>query len=124
MPDPKPAAQAALFALILLHAVMLLSLFAGVAPHPPAQVAPFGMAPFIAAVLSAAAAAMIHGPLTRGSGRMLSATAAILSLVSFGPHKILDPALPLIWPAVAAAWVAIATLAITMLRSRKVDRHA
>ena len=55
MPPPDRAALAALTALILLHTVMLGALFAGVDPHPPARVAPFGMGPFLGATLSAPA---------------------------------------------------------------------
>lgn len=45
--------------------------------------------------------------------------AILLSLVSFGPHKVLDPAFPLIWPAVVTAWVAIGALVLRMIAARR-----
>ena len=114
MPD-RPA-LAALAVLIVLHATMLLALFFGVEPHPPARVAPFGMAPFLAATVSAACAAMIVGPTDTATGRTLSLATMALTLVSFGPQKLLDPALPLIWPALATAWLALAALALRIIR--------
>ena len=116
--QPDRPALAALTTLIVLHGVMLSALYAGVEPHPPARIPLFGMAPFLGATLSAAAAAMILGPVQTASGRVLSALALLLSLVSFGPHKLIDPAFPLIWPAVAAAWVALIALALRLWVTR------
>ncbi len=116
--QPDRPALAALTTLIVLHGVMLSALYAGVEPHPPARIPLFGMAPFLGAVLAAAGAAMILGPVQTASGRVLSALALLLSLVSFGPHKLIDPAFPLIWPAVAAAWVALIALALRLWITR------
>lgn len=115
----KRLAWAALAALAILHAVMLLSLFAGVEPHPPARVAPFGMGPFLGATFAALAAAAIMGPTQTKAGRAVALMAAALSLVSFGPQKLLDPAFPLIWPAVAMAWAAIITLVMVAVGKGK-----
>jgi hypothetical protein len=119
MTDPHRAASAALAVLILVHAIMLLALFAGVPPHPPARVAPFGMAPFLGAVLSAAAAALILEPVGTPPGRALSVLTMALSLVSFGPHKLADPALPLIWPGLAAVWAALIALGLALFRTHQ-----
>jgi hypothetical protein len=116
------AALAALTTLITLHGVMLMALYAGVAPHPPARIPLFAMAPFLGAVFAAAGAALILGPLTTGAGRLLTLVTIVLSLVSFGPQKIVDPAFPLIWPAVVTAWIAVITLAL--LLSRRWHRRA
>ncbi|MEM9430222.1 MAG: hypothetical protein AAGA32_12080 [Pseudomonadota bacterium] len=83
---------------------MLTTLLAGVQPHPPAVVAPFGMAPFLAVVLAAIAAAAILGT------RWLVLSVALLSLVSFGPQKFMDPAFGGVWPAILAAQVSIISL--------------
>lgn len=109
------AVPAALSALILLHVVMLASLFAGVAPHPPAHTPLFGMAPFLGAALSALVAALVLGTDQTRAGRAIIAVALLLSLVSFGPHKAFDPAFPLIWPAVVTAWLSILTVAARLL---------
>lgn len=113
MPDHRPA-RAALATLIILQTVMLASLFAGVQPHPPATIAPFAMAPFLAAAISAAASALLLWP--SPAGRVLAVLAVAMALVSYGPQKLLDPALPLIWPILAAAWVAMLTLLVRLAR--------
>ncbi|MCP3970337.1 MAG: hypothetical protein GY717_08480 [Rhodobacteraceae bacterium] len=124
MPPPDRNAQAALAVLIILQVVMLAALFAGVPPHPPASVAPFGMAPFLAASLSAATAALILGPTASVTGRTVCALAIATALVSFGPHKIIDPAIGSIWPAVVSAWAAMAMLGAALLRALSVSSRA
>ena len=112
MPTVDRVSLAALICLILVHAVMLMALFAGVEPHPPARVAPFGMAPFLSAMMSAGLAAMILGAFQTPAGTVFAIAAAVMSLVSFGPHKVFDPAFPLIWPAFATVWISIAALTL------------
>ena len=121
MPTTDKASLAALTSLILIHAIMLTTLLAGIEPHPPAKVAPFGMAPFLSAMISAAMAAILLEMFNSRAGTILTALAVLLSLVSFGPHKLLDPALPLIWPALLTAWVAIGTLAVQYRRNARAD---
>lgn len=105
--------QAALACLILLQAVMLASLYAGVTPHPPAATPLFGIGPFLGASMSAAVAALILGP-TR-AGRVLAGVAAFAALVSFGPQKYFDPQFPLIWPAVLSGQVAAGVILLGFL---------
>lgn len=84
------------------------------------------MAPFLAASISAATGAMILGPSGGRAGRFLTALAILMALVSFGPHKIVDPAFPQIWPAVVAAWVAVASLAVGLasaIAAARTRRH-
>lgn len=104
--------EAALTALLVLQLVMLAALYAGVAPHPPARVAPFAIAPFLAAAMATAAAALIVGPERGRLGKGLALSAAAMALVSFGPQKYLDPELAAIWPAVVAGQVAVATILV------------
>ena len=111
-------AHAALAALIILQLVMLVSLYAGVQPHPPAAIPLFAIAPFLAASLALAGAAMVAGPASSRSGRALSAAAALAALVSFGPQKFFDAQFGLIWPAVLAGQAAAAVLLATVFRSR------
>jgi hypothetical protein len=105
--------QAALACLILLQTVMLASLYAGVAPHPPAATPLFGIGPFLGASLSAAVAALILGP--SRAGRVLAGLAAVAALVSFGSQKYLDPQFPLIWPAVLSGQVAAGVILLNPL---------
>ncbi|MGI9513435.1 MAG: hypothetical protein ACR2OL_11075 [Anderseniella sp.] len=105
-------ANAALSALIILQLTMLGALFAQSAPHPPATIPLFGIAPFLAAALSAAAAAIIIGPLDSAPGRILSVLAALMALLSYGPQKYLDTQFALIWPAVIAGQIAAVTIII------------
>jgi hypothetical protein len=111
-PSDRPS-QAALACLILLQTVMLASLYAGVAPHPPAATPLFGIGPFLGAALSAAVAALILGP--SPAGRALAGLAAGAALVSFGPQKYLDPQFPLIWPAVLSGQVAAGVILLGLL---------
>ncbi len=105
-------ANAALTALIILQLVMLGALFAQSAPHPPATIPLFGIAPFLAAALSAASAAIIIGPLEAGAGRVLALSAALMALLSYGPQKYLDAQFALIWPAVITGQVAAVAIIV------------
>lgn len=86
MSNYNPVANSALTTLIILQVIMLAALFAAVAPHPPAIIAPFAMAPFLAASLCVAAAAMILGPLNGPYGRGFSLLAAVMRWYHTG-HK-------------------------------------
>ena len=97
---------------------MLSALYAGIAPHPPAATPLFGMAPFLAASISAAASALILRPTECIGGRALAGLAALLALVSFGPQKYLDPQIALIWPAVVAGQVSALVVLAGILRAR------
>ena len=72
---------AALAGVILLQAIMLSALYAGIRPHPPVATPLFGIAPFLGASISVAVAAIIIGPLGTGTGRVLAGLAAALALV-------------------------------------------
>ena len=101
---------AAISALLVLTGAMLLAMFTRTEPHPPLEVEPFALGPFLAASLAIGAAA--HGLVVRGM-RFAMATAllfALTALVSYGPHKYVDPAFPRIWPAVIVAQVAMAVI--------------
>lgn len=97
---------AALATLILLQVIMLSALYAGIRPHPPEVTPMFGIAPFIGAAISIAMTAIILGPLTSASGRVMSVLAAVSALLSFGPQKYMDAQFGLIWPAVILGQVA------------------
>lgn len=115
---PARTPHAALACLILLQAVMLGSLYAGVAPHPPATTPLFAIGPFLGASLSAAVAALILGPAESRAGRVLAALAALAALVSFGPQKYWDAQFSLIWPAVLAGQVAAGAVWLGLLGNR------
>ena len=103
---------AALAVLIVLQSVMLAALYAGIPPHPPAATPLFGMAPFLAAALACATAALVIGPLGSPWGRAISLLAAMLALVSFGPQKYFDAQFGLIWPAVITGQLAAIIIAV------------
>ncbi|MYE57997.1 MAG: hypothetical protein F4X35_00170 [Alphaproteobacteria bacterium] len=99
---------AAVAALLVLTGAMLLAMFTRTEPHPPLEVEPFALGPFLAASLATGAAA--YALAVRGA-RFAMAVAllfALTALVSYGPQKYVDPAFPRIWPAVIVAQVAIA----------------
>ena len=97
-------------ALMVLTGAMLLAMFTRTEPHPPLEVEPFALGPFLAASLAIGAAA--YGLAVRGM-RFAMAIAllfALTALVSYGPQKYVDPAFPKIWPAVIVAQLAIAVI--------------
>ncbi len=104
--QPYPVA-AAVLVLLVLTAVMLLALFSRTAPHPPLEVAPFALAPFLGASLAIGAAAFHL--LSQGSryGEIAAIVFAVTAVLSFGPQKYFDPAFSRIWPAVITAQVAV-----------------
>lgn len=106
MPNASHTSIAALSALIILQAVMLCALFAGISPHPPAATPLFGIAPFLGASLAAAFAAILHGGTSCRVGRILSLLATFMALISFGPQKYFDAQFGLIWPAVIGGQIA------------------
>ena len=110
MPDPNQTSTAALAVLIILQAVMLGALYAGVPPHPPTATPLFGIAPFLGASMGAAVAAMLLGGGSSRTGRALCLLAALMALVSFGPQKYLDGQFGLIWPVVIFAQLACLAL--------------
>ena len=102
--------EAAIVALLVLTGTMLLAMFTRTQPHPPLEVEPFALGPFLAASLALGAAS--YGLVVRGT-RFAMAIAllfALTALVSYGPQKYVDPAFPRIWPAVIVAQVAIAVI--------------
>lgn len=111
-PAQTRQANAALCALIILQLVMLGALFAQSAPHPPATIPLFAIAPFLAAALSVTAGAIITGPLDTTTGRVLSVLAALMALLSYGPQKYLDAQFTLIWPAVITGQIAAVALIV------------
>lgn len=119
MTHPNRSIFAALATLILLQGIMLSALYAGIAPHPPKATPLFGMAPFLGASVSIALAAIIMGPLTGALGRGLSMSAAIMGLVSFGPHKYFDAQFALVWPAVLLGQLAALVIFAQIVRARR-----
>ncbi|GIT92885.1 hypothetical protein JANAI62_33430 [Jannaschia pagri] len=111
-----PIARAGLSALIILQAVMLTALYAGVPPHPPAATPLFAMAPWLGAALALAAAALILGPTSSGLGRSVAGLAALMALVSYGPHKLLDAQIAGIWPSVCLGMAAAGAVVACALR--------
>ena len=118
MSNDRPAI-AALSALILLQLVMLSALYAGIAPHPPVATPLFGMAPFLAASFAVAFSAILIGPLSGKVGRILSALAVVLALVSFGPQKYFDAQFALIWPAVISGQIASIVVLVQIFGSAR-----
>lgn len=113
--------RAALIVLAVLQTLMLVSMFAGVPPHPPRTTPLFAMGPFLSASISiAVAGAFLAGSPGRLSS-FVSMLAALLALVSYGPQKWTDPAIAQIWPAVLLGQLAAVLIIAAVFVSR---RHA
>ena len=104
--------SAAIAALLVLTTVMLLALVTRTPPHPPLEVAPFALGPFLGTSLAIGAAALYLVNLDSRVGSALAVLFAFTALVSFGPQKFLDPAFTRIWPAVIAAQIAVAVILV------------
>ena len=65
---------AAIMVLVVLTSVMLLAMFTRTEPHPPLEVAPFALAPFLAASLAIGVAAYV---LVASGARFAAATAVL-----------------------------------------------
>lgn len=115
MPLDRSLLPAALIMIAVLHSIMLAALFYGVAPHPPRTIVLFAMAPFLAVVIGCALCALRQLAHDAAGARSLSGIAAALTLLSFGPQKYLDTALPEIWPAVLTAQVCVVIVAGTLI---------
>lgn len=124
MTDTDRIPTAALLALIILQSVMLAALYAGVAPHPPAAIVLFAIAPFLGVALSVAVAALVLGAGSNRTGRWLGLFAALLALLSFGPQKYFDAQFALIWPAVIGGQLAAAVLIANLIAPRLLGQPA
>jgi len=117
MTKPERQISAALATLIALQIIMLTALYAGIQPHPPTTTPLFGIAPFLGVSISIAISALILGPLNGADGKTLSAMAALLALLSFGPQKYLDPQIALIWPAIVLGQLSAIMIAFQIIRT-------
>jgi len=104
--------QAACLMLVVIQAVMLASLWFGVAPHPPRATPLFAISPFLAVAIGTALAAYNLADLP--AGRALAGLAALCALVSFGPQKYVDAAFPEIWVAVITGQLAALAIAYAL----------
>lgn len=93
----------ALSALALIQLLMFLAMLTRTEPHPPLVLTPFAMAPFLSASIVICLSAAIYSYYFARPNQLLTITAIVLALVSYGPQKYIDPAFPQIWPAVLTA---------------------
>lgn len=121
-PPQSYPATAAILVLLTLTGVMLLALFSRSPPHPPLEVPPFALGPFLGASLAIGAAAFHLLRQGARCGGALAVLFALTALVSFGPQKYLDPEFSRIWPAVIVAQIAVIAIlawSIVALRRRR-----
>ena len=118
-------ASAAIVALLVLTGVMLFALFTRTKPHPPLEVAPFAIGPFLGASLAIGAAAFHLVRQGARYGSTLAVLFALTALVSFGPQKYFDPVFSRIWPTVITAQIAVVVIVawsiLVLMRRRPVS---
>jgi len=103
-----PVIQRAVVALLVIHLMMTAAFLFQIPPHPPLETPAFGMGPFLGALLTMGVLSLVSGD---GTGaRVFAVFTALLALPIVGPHKWLDPAMPLIWPALIVAQASIITV--------------
>ena len=120
-PHANPAiapTYTALATLAILQLIMLGALYAGVPPHPPARLPLFAMAPFLGLSLALCAVAAILLKPNPRSAATVALAASLAAMVSYGPHKIVDPAFAQIWPAVLGAQAAVIALLFQLPKLR------
>ncbi len=110
---------AALGILAILETVMLAALMTRTPPHPPIDVIPFAMAPFLGVSIAMAVAALMLGGVNSTHGRIASISAGALALLSFGPQKWIDPMIGRIWPAVLLGQLAVAVIVVAAVASQR-----
>ena len=126
MPDCQNAiarqhypASAAIIVLLVLTGFMSLALFSRTEPHPPLEIAPFALGPFLGASLAVGSAALyLIGNGVR-SGMAVAVVFGVTAMVSFGPQKYLDPAFSRIWPAMIAAQIAVMVIVVWVITHRR-----
>ncbi len=109
----RQALSAAIITLITLTVIMVLALFTQTAPHPPLEVPPFALGPFLGASLAIGTAAFYLTHEDSRHTKMLAIIFALTALVSFGPQKYFDPAFSRIWPSVVTAQLAIGIIFVS-----------
>lgn len=118
--DPVPL-RGALATVIAIHTLMLFALYTGTAPHPPSEIVPFALGPFLTAVIAVGCGTWTMAGRGR-AGAVLALITAALALVSLGPQKYIDPAFSRIWPAVLTGQIAIAALIVLAVRGLRAPR--
>ncbi|WP_299347356.1 hypothetical protein [uncultured Maritalea sp.] len=108
-----------LIMLIVLQLTMIFSLFFKVPPHPPIAIPISGIGPLIGVSIGVALMAILIDPAKDRVARILSVIAVALALISYGPHKYIDPQFPLIWPAVIAAQLASLVILVGVAYKRQ-----
>ena len=119
-PQSYPA-SAAIVVLLVLTGVLLLALFSRTAPHPPLEVPPFALGPFLGASLAIGAAAFHLLRQGVRFGGVLAVLFALTALVSFGPQKYFDPVFLRIWPAVITAQIAVIAIVVWSIVALRKD---
>ncbi len=113
---------AAVAILLVLTSVMLLAMFTRTEPHPPFEVTPFALGPFLAASLAMGTAAYVLIARGAQAGIWIALLFALTALVSYGPQKYFDPAFSRIWPAVILAQAAVAAIFVRTVGRMKSGR--
>ena len=107
--NQSQALFSSLLGLLVLNAVMLLALFAQVAPNPPGR---FG--PYIGTTIALAAMALPLITWQNRWGLLPALLAALMSMLSLGPHKLFfEPAAVLLWPVILLGSVLIILVAVS-----------
>jgi hypothetical protein len=118
-PGVLPAvAASAVTGVLFLHGVTLVAAFTRTEPHPP-----LSLVPFIAATAALGVAAL---PLLRAglrAGSLAGVAFALVSMISFGPHKLLLGDMPDIAPAVIVGFSLATVLVVVGLHGlRRAER--
>ena len=105
-------ARSCLWALVTLHLVMLAAMVTRTVPHPPLTIPLFALGPFFGAVLGIAAFSISQLKAGSSLGLVSALLVAALSLISFGPQKLIAPEIGQVWPPVPTGLAAAFALPV------------
>lgn len=104
-------------ALVMLHLTQIGAAFAGLEPHPPADVVPL-----IAAMAALGIASIPSLRARERIGRQLAAVFALVSMIGMGPHKLFLENGATIAPVALVGFGLAVTVVVAALRNLRTDR--
>lgn len=108
--------------LVILNAVLFTSFLAQIEPHPATNLGPLGGAgPFIGTTIAVSAITLLFAYWRHRIAYGLGAVVVIQNLITFGPHKLLGEAAPLVYPAVVTGSLLTVALLVAVITGVRTD---
>lgn len=112
----RQAVLASIAGLLVLNGVLLVSFLAQVSPHPDINLGPLGGAgPFIGTTIAMSVITALLVVWKNKFGYGVALIVVVQNLITFGPHKLLEPSASLTYPAVIAGSVFTGVLLVATI---------